>query len=145
MMITQDEVRRLFDYDPTDGALRWKVSRQRIVRGAVAGSDNGDGYIQICVNGHRYLAHRLVWLFHHGSWPTHEIDHINRNRTDNRIENLRDLPRSENVKNKSNNVLVEIEGIGKTVSDWAREFGKKPITVFNRLRLGWSIERALNT
>jgi hypothetical protein len=54
---------------------------------------------KIC--GVAVLAHKVVWWFHCGSWPTYGIDHRNGDGTDNRIGNLRDVPQSVNMKNKS--------------------------------------------
>lgn len=58
-----------------------------------------DGYRVLGIFGVSYEEHRLVWLFKNGAWPTGHIDHINRNRSDNRIENLRDVSRSLNMQN----------------------------------------------
>lgn len=51
-------------------------------------------------DGKGYLAHRIVWFMHHGSFPKGEIDHINGKRSDNRIENLRDVPKYKNLGNQ---------------------------------------------
>jgi hypothetical protein len=58
------------------------------------------GYQLVCVDGHKYPAHRLAWLIAHGVWPDGQIDHINGNRADNRLENLRDVPRAINAQNQ---------------------------------------------
>ena len=63
------------------------------------GSLDKDGYLIIKIKGKQYKAHRLVYAYHHGKFPAKEIDHINRVRTDNRIENLRECTRIENIKN----------------------------------------------
>lgn len=68
---------------------------------AVASAKNGQGYIVIQVAGASYRAHRLAWLYVHGEWPQEEIDHINHDRTDNRISNLRPATRLINAKNLS--------------------------------------------
>jgi hypothetical protein len=57
--------------------------------GDVAGVINEDGFIEIMIDGEEYLAHRLVWMYVHGKFPDGEINHINGDKTDNRIENLR--------------------------------------------------------
>ena len=58
------------------------------------GSYDKDGYLIIKVRASQYKAHRVVWLLNYGDWPKQELDHINRNRTDNRIENLREADRT---------------------------------------------------
>lgn len=56
----------------------------------------------MCVDYRYYYAHRLAWFYHYGEWPEGEIDHLNRNKTDNRIANLRDATHSVNVQNQLN-------------------------------------------
>lgn len=58
------------------------------------------GYIVICINKYLYMAHRLAWLHTYAAWPKDEIDHINCNRADNRISNLRQATRFENARNQ---------------------------------------------
>lgn len=68
----------------------------------MAGGTNNIGYVAISVQGKLHLAHRLAWLFVHGYLPEHQVDHINRIRDDNRIENLREVSRSCNLRNTGN-------------------------------------------
>lgn len=94
-------LREALDYDPATGQFRWRKDMgARAKAGALAGSTAGRGYRKIVVFGHRYPEHWLAWLFVHGRWPS-EIDHINRNRSDNRVENLREATRSQNNINKA--------------------------------------------
>lgn len=89
MLPSKSDLRYFFDYRH-DGLLIWKnppTNRTKI--GSTAGSVNRNGYCQIGVGGRIYLAHRLIFMWHFGEVPK-ELDHINRNRSDNRIENLRD-------------------------------------------------------
>ena len=96
-----EEARELFNYDPETGALTWKVQNSnRSFKGRVAGGLSNTGYLEVRVNKTTYLVHRLVWLIHTGSWPEHLIDHLNGVRTDNRIVNLRDVPRRVNQENQ---------------------------------------------
>lgn len=80
------------DYDPETGVFTWKVSgRGRFKRaGAVAGCLSPVGYIHLCIGGRQYLAHRLAWIAYHGTEPPDIIDHIDRNKSNNAIANLRD-------------------------------------------------------
>lgn len=99
-MITQARLQELLDYRE-DGCFVWKVNlRGRFARiGRVAGTKRPDGYISISLDQNRYLAHRLVWLWHSGVMPDAEIDHINGIKHDNRIENIRQATRIENLQN----------------------------------------------
>ena len=65
------------------------------------GSYDKDGYLILKVKRKQFKAHRIVWLLFHGQFPTTEIDHINRNRTDNRIENLRLATRKQQIENRT--------------------------------------------
>jgi len=82
----------MLHYEPSTGVFTWLVSPSFTVKaGDVAGNYNGTGYWQIGIGRRRYMAHRLAWLYVYGSFPIDEVDHINRVRNDNRIENLRDV------------------------------------------------------
>jgi hypothetical protein len=97
-MLTRDRVCELFDYDPATGDLIRRVAKANQPAGAVAGSVNAKGHLNVQVDGRLYAAHRLVFLMHHG-WLPREIDHENRIKTDNRIGNLRPATSSQNKGN----------------------------------------------
>ena len=98
-MLTQQMVAELFTYRA--GWLYWKIDLgQRARKGRRAGSLSGCGYYHVQVNRVKYPVHRLIFLLHHGYLPV-EIDHINRDRGDNRIRNLRAATRSDNMKNRA--------------------------------------------
>lgn len=86
---------QIFSYDRETGMLRWKST------GRAAGHINDRGYRVIEYAGTRYKAHRIAWTIYHGQPPTGEIDHINQNKDDNRIANLRDTCCQENMRNRS--------------------------------------------
>ena len=98
-MITQKYAKQLFDC--IDGHLVWKVSKaKRIKIGDNAGTISKDGYVRVFVDGKSYLAHKLVYLIEHGDMPT-ELDHIDRNKLNNDVSNLRPCTRSENSINRN--------------------------------------------
>lgn len=95
--ITQEKVKEWFEYK--NGKLFWKINKiGHHLIGKRAGGIRLDGYIQIGVKGEDYLEHRLIWFYHFGYFPK-QLDHINRIRDDNRIENLRESTQSQNVGN----------------------------------------------
>ncbi|MCI0598744.1 MAG: HNH endonuclease [Beijerinckiaceae bacterium] len=105
-MITTERLREVLAYDPDTGVFTWRVARGRQSAGPEAGSLDGRGYRQIRIDGRRYQAHRLAWLYMAGAWPKDEIDHVNMDCADNRFENLREATRSQNQANiraQSNN------------------------------------------
>lgn len=98
----QQKLREQVDYDESTGAFTWRVSgRGRFKRaGAPAGSRASRGYLRLCVEGlGEHYAHRLAWLYVTGEWPPEQIDHINGDRSDNRISNLRACSLQENRRN----------------------------------------------
>ena len=98
MSLTQDKLQEALSYDPDTGEFMWKLrSADRIKVGDVAGSLKANGYIGIQICGKLYKAHRLAWLYTHGSWPSDQIDHINCVKHDNRINNLREATQSQNL------------------------------------------------
>lgn len=100
-MITYDRLKELLCYSPKTGEFTWKVAASRRVKpGTVAGRES-NGYIQIQLDGIRYYAHRLAWLHQYGKMPEQDIDHVNQKRADNRISNLREVNKSENMQNQS--------------------------------------------
>lgn len=97
--LTADTLRGLLHYDPDTGVFTWRVRRQAIQIGDVAGAFDDRGYARIKVRGRMYLAHRLAWLHVTGTWPAQSIDHINGVKGDNRIANLRDVSARMNAQN----------------------------------------------
>jgi len=86
------------NYNSDSGEFTWIERRKGVVLGKQAGTNNHD-YITITYNYTPYLAHRLAWFFVYGVWPKDMIDHINRVKSDNRIENLREADNQINQRN----------------------------------------------
>ena len=97
--ITADRVRELLEYDPATGLFEWRVARANVKVGQRTGCLNSGGYRYIGIDNRLYKAHRLAWLYVYGRWPANDIDHINGVRDDNRIANLREATRSQNIAN----------------------------------------------
>lgn len=102
-LIDVKDIYSYLDYDLKTGIFVWKVKTKTSNLGDVAGNANWRGYVSIWIAGKQYYAHRLAWAFCNGSWPIGDIDHINEDKSDNRISNLRVASRSENMFNRSCN------------------------------------------
>lgn len=98
-MITQFRLKELLDYLPNTGEFVWKISHPRAGKGRIAGAKDYHGYVVIRLDTVLYKAHRLAWLYVKGEWPEKGLDHINQNKSDNRIENLRIADQSINMHN----------------------------------------------
>lgn len=97
--LNQNDLIGLFNYNDTTGLLTYRNDTKNKSSGDIAGKKNSDGYLQVKIGKRNYKIHRLVWLYVHGVWPVDLIDHINGNRTDNRICNLREATNSQNLMN----------------------------------------------
>lgn len=119
--LTAQRLRELLDYDPETGRFTWRVkSGHRRAAGMLAGGKPAkNGYLRVGADGGVYFAHRLAWLYVHGEWPRGDIDHMNGNRTDNRIANLRDVSRSINLQNRrSSHMEGRLLGTCLTSGKW---------------------------
>jgi hypothetical protein len=99
--MTPEQAREAFDYDPETGVLRWRLRSARCIRiGDVAGFVRPDGYVVVVYKKTIYPCHRIAWAIATGAWPTGQIDHINGDRSDNRILNLRNVTAHMNMQNQ---------------------------------------------
>ena len=97
--LTHDRLSSLLEYNAESGAFRWLKKphkRNHNIVGDIAGYNQKGGYIIIQIDKQRYFAHRVAWFYVYGVWPTDEIDHINGDKLNNSIENLREATASEN-------------------------------------------------
>lgn len=124
-MASIDELRKAFTYDPDTG----KFINHRTGREA-ASQKNRDGYAIMWALGTNRPAHRVAWAIFHGRWPEHEIDHINGVRDDNRIVNLRDVPRSFNQQNLRSSMPKRSRPAPLGVS-WHRQAGRWRAMIWN--------------
>lgn len=126
--MTQSRLRELFQYEAETGVFTRKTSPCHSVKvGDVAGSiDKDDGYVRIFVDGSKYLAHRLAWLYVYGEWPIDMLDHRDANRSNNSINNLREATNIQNMRNspvrKDNLLGVKCVTLHKTGRYHARIF-----------------------
>jgi hypothetical protein len=102
--ITPELLREHLRYDPDTGVFVWiKTVRHggKAKVGDVAGAVTANGRIKIAISKHQCYAHRLVWLYLYGRWPEKNIDHIDGNPSNNRLNNLREASQSQNMQNLS--------------------------------------------
>lgn len=128
-MVSRERLLELFQYDAKTGDLIRKVGRSgpKARAGDIAGRVNDNGYIRVYVDGRPYSAHRLIWLMVYGDWAK-EIDHVNGIKSDNRIENLRSVTRSQNRMNvgaySSNKLGIRGVSWSKTNKKWKAQIQK---------------------
>ena len=132
--ITAERVRQLLDYNSETGILTWRVNRRGQVKvGAIAGTLSSTGYTQVKLDGRCYKAHRIAWLHRFGMMPKLQIDHINGDRLDNRLCNLRDVSQLVNNQNRRSASSCNTSGLlgvthpsrDKTFSARIRYSGRK--------------------
>lgn len=101
-ILTQARLRELLHYNPETGEFTWLLRIAQCIKvGDKAGSIDNKGYLKIGINKKVYAAHRLAWIYFYGEIKgSVEIDHINRNKSDNRITNLRMVSHKQNMENQ---------------------------------------------
>ena len=113
-MINSETAKQLLSYNKNTGEVFWTLAANKTVKGKKAGTVRSNGYRQICVLGKIYKEHRLIWLLVYGVFPNGQIDHINGNSLDNRIENLRDVApvvNAQNMKKAKSNSKTGMIGV----------------------------------
>lgn len=134
MTITRAFILSILEYDAATGSFYWKDrprssfpsdSAYGAFRANFAGKQAGylreDGYREINIRGRLVMEHRLVWLVETGSWPQHELDHVNGVCSENQFSSLRDVPHSINGRNSKRS---KANRSGVTGVGWNKEQGK---------------------
>lgn len=124
-----DQVSDLVSYDPLTGKFAWKVSRGTKKKGAEAGTIRLDGYIAIQLNGKKIQAASIAWYLTHGYWPK-LVDHINRNKQDNRLVNLREATSSQNGVNRGRTQKSGYRGVYPSNSKWIAKITVNKVPVY---------------
>jgi len=134
-MLSQSQLQELFEYDPETGIFI------NIKTGLPILTMNS-GRIRIFINGDKYYAAQLAWLYMTGQWPKDQIDHVNGDRSDDRWVNLRQATQSQNMQNRTNwgkykkgvtfdprgyanpyQARIQIDGVSKDLGKYATEDG----------------------
>lgn len=117
----QSDIASVIKYDPESGLFEW--ADPAVHRKPATGYVHSGGYVQFSIRGKKLFAHRLAWFLSYGTWPG-EIDHINRDKTDNRLCNLRECSRKQNSANQSRRRLnsTGFKGVSyypkQTINPW---------------------------
>lgn len=129
-ILTASRLREVLDYSPETGVFVWKarpsVHANKGMIGERAGAvDKGTGYRRIWIDGDRFVAHRLAWLWMTGEWPADLVDHIDGDKGNDRWENLRAASMSQN---KANGVYANspmgLKGVTKAGNRWRAQIVK---------------------
>ena len=119
-MLELSYLRSIISYDPATGHLTWLVKRnsrgQVVNPGKFAGSYGLRSRVEVRIDGKLYLAHRLAWFLVTGSWPESDIDHIDRDSSNNRWNNLRLATMTQNHGNRiyNKNNKLKVKGVCQT-------------------------------
>lgn len=119
-LLTQDRLKSILLYYRHTGRFIWLVDAARNVKAGREAGRLSNGYVRITIGGNQFSAHRLAWVYVHGEWPTGSLDHINGNRSDNRIQNLRIANKFENGQNRclNSNNKSGFTGVTRSGDKW---------------------------
>jgi hypothetical protein len=118
--LSVNELTEVIRYDPDAGKFFWIRASGPRAAGSEAGHNDDQGYRVVQIRNARYGLHRVAWALTHGVWPPHSVDHINGDKLDNRIANLRLATHQQNVHNQrhaqSDNKSTGVLGVSRTKS-----------------------------
>lgn len=122
MSLTWKRLREVVSYDPVTGVFTWKPRHRlrHVAKDGRAGSVNKTGYRYLLIDGQKYKAARLAWLYSFKHWPVHQIDHVNGIRDDDRLSNLRDATPAQNNQNHKphRNSRSGVRGVHQLGNKW---------------------------
>jgi hypothetical protein len=150
-VIPADQLGNYFDYDPSTSRLFWRKrtiemdprnQQRRLFNSRFAGKEaftakNSDGYLGGKLMGQSVKAHHVIWALVNGEWPIGEVDHINGNRSDNRVDNLRLTDKSGNQRNASRRKDNTSGQAGVTFNVKWQRWSARINANGKRLFLGW--------
>ena len=110
MELSQKELKELLSYDAETGKFSWVQPKGSKAEGSPAGYVSWNGYVEIKINKRVYWAHRLAWLYVHGNFPKEHTDHIDGDRANNSISNLREASNAQNMQNIRNPTIKNTSG-----------------------------------
>lgn len=125
-MITKQRLDELYEYIPSAGEFVRRIGTGGCAAGSIAGYTNQQGYVVMAIDGKEYRRSRLVWLHMTGEMPAQQIDHINRNRSDDRFQNLRQVTHQQNQWN-----TCKCDGEHKNIY-WKSKAKKYEVQVSNK-------------
>lgn len=134
-LLTYERLKELLHYEPETGWFTWRINSAVAKPGDRAGNIHGFGYRQIGLDYKKYLEHSLAWFYMTGEWPKTEIDHINRDKSDNRWANLRAATRSQQGHNKGMSARNKLGFPG--VNKHGTKYVSRILVDSKAIHLGW--------